>query len=168
MPTPVEATVKTLDGSWTVAFQPDRGAPPKIELNSLTSWSDNADPGVKYFSGAGTYTKSFELPETAFKPEARLMLDLGEVRELAEVSLNGKPVGTVWTTPFQLDITKAAKPGANVLKVKVVNLWVNRLIGDKQPGVTKKYTFTHIPTYKPDAPLRESGLLGPVSILRVD
>ncbi|HEY0281542.1 MAG TPA: hypothetical protein VGC27_02835, partial [Rhizomicrobium sp.] len=71
------------------------------------------------------------------------------------------------TTPFQLDITKAAKPGANVLKVKVVNLWVNRLIGDKQPGVTKKYAFTIIPTYKPDTPLRESGLMGPVLVQQV-
>ncbi len=164
---PVETAIKTLDGSWTVAFQPGRGAPAKITEKNLVSWSASADPGVKYFSGVGTYTKTFVLPKAALKRGTRLMLDLGEVRELAEVSLNGKAVGTVWTPPFQLDITKALKPGKNVLKVKVVNLWVNRLIGDAQPGVKKKYTFTIIPTYKPDAPLRQSGLLGPVVIRRM-
>jgi hypothetical protein len=163
---PVETAVETIDGPWTVAFQPDRGAPPKVVLNTLTSWSDNADPGVKYFSGAGTYQKTFTMPGK--RKGVHYVLDLGEVHELADVTLNGKNLGTVWTKPFRLDITKAVKPGRNVLHVKVFNLWVNRLIGDKQPGVTKKYTFTLIPTYKPDAPLRESGLKGPVSILRVN
>jgi len=163
---PAETAVKAFEGPWTVAFQPDRGAPSRIVLDSLTSWSDSADSGVKYFSGAGTYSKTFTL--AAKQPKKRYLLDLGEVRELASVTLNGKPLGTVWTKPFRLDITQALKPGKNVLEVKVVNLWVNRLIGDKQPGVTKKYTFPLIPTYKPDAPLRESGLMGPVSILRLD
>jgi hypothetical protein len=153
----------TLDGAWTVAFQPNRGAPARITENTLRSWSDNADPGVRYFSGTAVYTKHFTLP---VKAKARLTLDLGDLREVAEVSLNGHPLGIVWNPPYVLDVTGAARPGDNVLTVKVANLWVNRLIGDAQPGVTTKYTFTTIPTYEPNAPLRSSGLLGPVRILQ--
>ena len=94
------------------------------------------------------------------------MLDLGEVRELAEVSMNGRSLGIVWHPPYRIDITTALKPGANALEIKVTNLWVNRLIGDQQPKATK-FTFTVAPTYKADAPLRPSGLLGPVTIAQV-
>ncbi|MDE2164420.1 MAG: glycoside hydrolase [Alphaproteobacteria bacterium] len=159
--------LKTLRGPWKITFQPHRGAPANIIQNNLESWSASEIRGVKYFSGTGVYTKAFELPQSAPKPGARLMLDLGDVRELAVVSLNDKPLGTVWTPPFQVDITKAAKPGKNVLTIKVTNLWVNRLIGDAQPDTKKKYTFTIIPTYRSDAPLRLSGLLGPVLIRQV-
>jgi len=93
----------------------------------------------------------------------RLLLDLGDVREVAEVSLNGKPLGTAWTKPFALDIA-GARPGKNQLSIRVANLWVNRLIGDAQPGAVQKYSRTTIPTYRADAPLRPSGLLGPVLI----
>ena len=164
LPPLVKKPVLSLNGDWTVAFQPDRGAPAKIAEQSLASWSKSEDPGVKYFSGTGTYTRTFTLPASAFKKNARLVLDLGDVRELAEVSLNGEKLGTIWTTPYSLDITKAAKPGDNQLTVKVTNLWVNRLVGDAQPGVEKKYTFTIIPSYRADAPLKDSGLLGPVAI----
>jgi hypothetical protein len=121
---------------------------------------------VKYFSGAGTYTTSFTLPKQ--RRGTKLVLDLGDVRELAEVRLNNKLLGTVWASPFKLDITKAARAGRNMLSVKVVNLWVNRLIGDAQLDAKRKYTFTVIPTYRADAPLRKSGLLGPVTIQRVN
>ena len=165
VPAMVEKPVETLAGAWSVAFQPGRGAPASITEPNLASWSDSTDPGVKYFSGTGTYTKTFTL--RAKKSGLRYVLDLGDVRELAEASLNGKPLGTVWATPFKLDVTKALKPGTNVLKVKVVNLWHNRLIGDAQPDAKEKYTFTIIPTYRADAPLRASGLLGPVEIRSV-
>ena len=164
--TPPERVVQTLKGPWTVAFQPNRGAPPKIVERELSSWAMSDNPGVKYFSGAGTYTTTFTLPK--LRRGTKLALDLGDVRELADVRLNNKPVGTVWTAPFTLDISKAVRPGRNVLTVKVVNLWVNRLIGDAQPDAKQKFTFTIIPTYRPDAPLRQSGLLGPVTIQRVN
>jgi hypothetical protein len=93
------------------------------------------------------------------------MLDLGELRDVAEVSLNGHSLGVLWNPPFRVDITGAVRPGENQLHVKVANLWVNRLIGDAQPDVKTKYTFTTIPTYEADALLRASGLLGPVQIL---
>jgi hypothetical protein len=172
LPLPVETTILTLNGPWSVAFlknsgQKNSGAPAKATFAALTSWSDSNIEGVKYFSGIGAYSRTFKVTPAMLRAGGRLVLDLGEVREMAEATLNGKKLGTVWTAPFLLDISKAVKPGRNVLRVKVANLWVNRLIGDAQPDVKKKFTFTIIPTYRPDAPLRPSGLLGPVSIRRV-
>jgi hypothetical protein len=92
------------------------------------------------------------------------MLDLGQVGDVAEVRVNGKSVGTVWKAPYRLDIGAATVRGRNTLEVHVANLWVNRLIGDAQPGATQ-HTFTTLPTYRPDAPLRPSGLMGPVRLL---
>jgi beta-galactosidase/beta-glucuronidase len=155
-----------VEGPWDVSFQPNRGAPPKISLDKLSSWAVNADTGVKYFSGTGTYSKTIQAPADWFKTGAQLWLDLGDVKNLAEVSVNGKPLGIVWKTPFRVNVTGALKPGANALEIKVTNLWVNRLIGDQQPGVTKKYTYTAQQFYRADSPLLPSGLLGPVQIVR--
>jgi hypothetical protein len=160
-----ETTVATVGGTWMVAFQPNRGAPASVALNALTPWNESADPGVRYFSGAGTYSNTFTMP--GVRKGVRYVIDLGEVKEMAEVTLNGKPLGTVWTTPYRIDVTKALKPGKNLLQVKVANLWVNRLVGDAQPDAKVKYTFTIIPTYRADAPLKPSGLMGPVEIKRV-
>ena len=162
---PVLNTVQTLDGAWSVAFQANRGAPANITMPQLASWSKNADSGVKYFSGTGTYTKTFTLSAAAVK-RGKLQLDLGKVYEVADVTLNGKHIGIVWHAPYVVDISGAAVAGKNVLKVAVADLWANRLIGDQQPGVQKKYTFTVIPTYNADAPLPLSGLVGPVTLVQ--
>jgi hypothetical protein len=160
-----ETPVATLSGAWNVRFAPDLGAPEQTTLAQLASWSENADPSVKYYSGTATYNKTIDISADWLKTGERLTLDLGDVRELAEVSVNGRPLGIVWHPPYKVDVTEAIRLGANTLEVKVTNLWVNRLIGDQQPGA-KKYTFTVMPTYKADAPLRPSGLLGPVRLLQ--
>jgi len=87
------------------------------------------------------------------------------VKNLAEVSVNGVSLGIVWHAPYRMDVTKALKPGKNEVTIKVVNTWVNRLIGDQQPNATK-YTFTDITPYTADSPLLPSGLLGPVVLVR--
>lgn len=94
-----------------------------------------------------------------------MWIDLGDVKNLAEVSVNGKSLGVVWHAPYRVDVTSALKPGANEIVVKVINAWVNRLIGDQQPGATK-YTSADVKPYKADSPLQPSGLLGPVEIVR--
>ncbi len=149
-----------------MSFQPGRGAPEKIRVDALNSWADSGDPGMKYFSGTAAYVKSIQAPAGWFAKGARLWLDLGSVKNIAEVTINGKELGIVWKTPFRIDITDALKSGENSLEVKVTNLWVNRLIGDLQPGVTPKYTYTTQPFYRANSPLIPSGLLGPVRILR--
>jgi hypothetical protein len=166
LPLPSETRLGMVQGSWDVAFQPNRGAPAKISINSLISWHNHADAGVKYFSGTAAYTKTVQAPAEWLKTGARLWLDLGDVKNIAEVSVNGKPLGILWKAPFRMDVTSALKAGANTLEIKVTNLWVNRLIGDQQPDATTKYTYTAQQFYRADSPLLPSGLLGPVQFIR--
>jgi hypothetical protein len=166
LPKLVETPLVTVDGPWNVTFQPDRGAPASITLDKLASWSESTNDGVKYFSGVGTYTRMIDVPAKAFKPGAHLWIDLGDVKNMADVAVNGKELGLVWHTPYRVDATEALKPGANTVSVKVTNAWVNRLIGDQQPNA-KKYTFTVIHPYKASSKLLSSGLIGPVRISSV-
>ena len=167
MPAISETQVATVEGGWDVSFQPDRGAPSRITLDRLSSWSDSSDKGVKYFSGTGIYYRSIEAPADWFVRGAKLWLDLGSVKNLADVTVNGKALGILWKAPFRVDVTDALKPGGNRLEIKVTNLWVNRLIGDAQPDAIGKYTYTTQPFYRADSPLLPSGLLGPVRIVRI-
>ena len=160
---PVYEAVGEVSGPWAVAFQQGRGAPSSIGLESLGSLSEHDDPGVKYFSGVATYSTRFELPE-GHAPGEPLLLDFGQVGDVAEVEVNGQPVGTMWHAPWRLDIGQVVTGGENRLQIKVANLWVNRLIGDVQPGA-EKVAFATIPTYQVNAPLRPSGLIGPVRLL---
>jgi hypothetical protein len=155
-------TMTPLNTRWTVAFQPERGAPARIEMPVLQPLNEHVDKGVKYFSGTATYTARFAVPKNATKG-APLWLDLGKIGDVAEVRVNGQMAGTVWLAPNRVEIGKLVKNGTNTLDVRVANLWVNRLIGDKQPGA-QKIGFTAAPTYLADAPLRPSGLIGPVTL----
>ena len=156
-----ETVLATLEGPWAVAFQPGRGAPAGATFPSLTSWSESADTGSRYFSGTGTYTRTVDVPQAWIVKGERLWLDLGDVKNLAEVLVNGKSLGVVWHAPYRVDVTDALSAGANELSVKVTNSWVNRLIGDEQPGTRVKYTFADVEPYKANSPLMASGLLGP-------
>ncbi|MGA3262524.1 MAG: glycosyl hydrolase [Terracidiphilus sp.] len=159
------ARLATVKGDWKLTFPPNWGAPAEASFPALISWTQSADAGVKYFSGTATYHKQIDAPQNWFRPGARVLLDLGTVKEIAEVSVNGEPVGGIlWKPPFVADVTAALKPGANELSVKVTNLWPNRMIGDLQPGVTKTYTWTDFRPFKANSPLLESGLLGPVTV----
>ena len=92
------------------------------------------------------------------------MVDLGAIGDVAEILVNGQLAGTAWHAPFRVDIGRFMKPGPNDLEIRVANLWVNRLIGDAQPGAAR-ITHTGTPTYTASAPLRPSGLIGPVQLL---
>jgi len=153
-----------LNHNWSVSFQPGRGAPETANFDRLTSWSENSSEGIRYFSGAANYSRTLNVSEDVLKPGARYWLDLGEVKDVAEVAINGKDLGILWKTPFKMEITNELKSGDNTLLIKVTNLWVNRLIGDQQSYAVKKYTFTDFAPYKADSPLLPSGLLGPVRI----
>ncbi len=167
LPKVVETTVATVDGPWDVSFEPNRGAPPGIRLDTLASWSDSTDAGVKYFSGAATYNIAVDAPAEWFKTGSHVWIDLGAVSNLADVTVNGTALGVAWHAPFRLDVTGALRHGSNAVSIKVTNAWVNRMIGDQQPGVAIKYTFADIAPYKANSPLLSSGLLGPVRIVRV-
>jgi (4-O-methyl)-D-glucuronate---lignin esterase len=164
-PEAIETKLTTVSGPWKVSFQPGRGAPASITMDKLSDWSHSADPGVKYFSGIGTYTKTVQVSPRSFRKGAHLWLDLGDVKNLAVVTVNGKELGETWHAPYRVDATSALKPGSNEVTIKVVNAWVNRLIGDEQPGA-RKFTFADVKPYKANSPLLPSGLLGPVTVVR--
>ena len=156
-----------MTGSWKVNFQKDRGAPTEVTLNNLASFTENQEPGIKYFSGTATYTKTVTADKNWIGVKGQLWLDLGDVKNIAEVKVNGKVLGVVWKRPFRVDISNELRAGDNIIEIKVTNLWVNRLIGDQQPSVAKKITYTTMPFYQANSPLLPSGLLGPVKIISV-
>ena len=122
-----------VEGAWQVAFPAGWDAPEAIVFNSLLPWNEHTDPGVKYFSGTATYTKSIDpaMVKPLLANGGRVMLDLGTVKNFAEVSVNGTAYPVLWKPPFRLDVTDAVKGAAKIdLTVKVTNLWANRLIGD--------------------------------------
>jgi hypothetical protein len=160
---PDKLIAATLDGNWQLSFPAQGEAPAANRIVALGSWTEQPDKSTSYFSGTGTYTREFVAAESWFGTGTRLMLDLGDVRELAEVIVNGQSLGVLWQPPYRVEVTDALRRGRNTLAINVTNLWVNRLIGDQQPGATP-VTFTSLPTYRAAAPLRLSGLLGPVRI----
>lgn len=158
----------TITGPWSVSFQKDRGAPATAVFDQLKSYTENSDAGIKYFSGTATYTKTITADKSWFNKGDEVWLNLGDVKNLAEVIVNGKSLGIVWKQPFRINVTGALHSGQNKLEIKVTNLWVNRLIGDAQPGVTHKITYTTMPFYQAHSKLLPSGLLGPVTFMEVN
>jgi hypothetical protein len=163
--------VREVDGPWTIDFG-GRGSALSTTVPRLVSWTDVEDEGVKYFSGVATYVNEFEVGPAWLGSGKRLLLDLGRVRFVGEVYVNGDSVGTVWKPPYRLDVTDAAKVGTNQLVVEVANTWSNRLVGDARTE-GKDYCRTNIAkslTWQvpwAETPLLESGLLGPVTLLVV-
>jgi hypothetical protein len=164
----VETPLATIPGPWTLTFPPNLGAPASMQMRNLVSWTEVSDPGVKYFSGTATYSKDVQAPAAWFRPGQHLYLDLGTVRDIAEVKVNGKSVGMVWAPPYWLDVTSALKPGMNRLAIRVTNEWTNRLVGDRLLPPEKRVLPQAGPTpprggffFGPREPA-ESGLLGSV------
>jgi len=165
--------VQQLDGPWPVQFDPHWFYPTNdlagdqakglVVFDKLDDWNQRPERAVKYFSGAAVYKKEFDLsPAPSGGP---LYLDLGTVKDTAQVRLNGKDLGVVWCPPWRVEITDAARSGRNILEIKVVNLWPNRLIGDKRLPVAQRQTRTRIFVGWLNNDQFPSGLLGPVKIL---
>jgi hypothetical protein len=183
VPKPIE-----LQGEWQVNFPVKNGAPVDTTFDKLTSWTASSNNAIRYFSGTASYQKQFNVPENFLKPDYSLQLDLGSVKELAEVFVNGKNAGILWKAPFRMNIDDFAQEGTNTLEVKITNLWPNRLIGDEQlaldyerkgPNIqqwpdwllnntarpTERVTFAAYKHWDKDSELLPSGLLGPVKIV---
>lgn len=175
-------TLQTLTGSWEVNFDPKWGGPSRITFNELKDWTKHKNDGIKYYSGKAVYHKKFDFAAVS---KGDLYLDLGNVKNMARVTLNGKDLGIIWTAPWRVDISKVVRTGTNDLKIEVINLWPNRLIGDEKkpydgivdgkwpewllkgkPRTSGRYTFTSTQQYKEDSPLLPSGLIGPVKIIK--
>jgi alpha-L-rhamnosidase/Glycosyl hydrolases family 2, sugar binding domain len=163
---PVIRPMLTISGPWTVNFDPKWGGPELVVFDQLLDWTNSQDPGIKYYSGAAVYHKQFNLSGTSSND--RLLLDLGEVNNVASVRLNGKELGVIWNRPATIDISSTARNGENDLEITVINLWPNRLIGDESLPKDKRLTETNIHKFGPASPLLPSGLIGPVRLLAVE
>jgi len=159
-------TLAEISGAWTVRFDTNWAGPAVAKFDSLVSWTERPEPGIRFFSGTAIYEKTFGMsPAAIANRQSPIYLDLGNVRELAEVKLNGKSCGITWAPPFRVNITEAVKPGENKLEVEVVNFWPNRIIGDASLPPDQRLTRTNIRRLTKDTRLMESGLLGPVRVL---
>lgn len=152
--------LQELTGPWSVQFTPGWGAPPRLELSRLQSWTEQADPGVRHYSGSAVYHHEFDLP--ARPAGERVLLDLGGVAVVASAKLNGQDLGVAWKPPYTFDVTAALRPGSNQLEVRVANLWVNRLIADSALPESERKTWVTWNPFKRTDSLLPSGLLGPV------
>jgi hypothetical protein len=158
-------TVQTLPENWSVQFDPSFGGPKEpMKFSALTDWTASADPAVKYYSGTALYSSDVEINKIG-KGE-RLWLDLGRVEKIAEVKVNGVSCGIAWTSPYQVEISKALKPGKNKIEVAVSSTWINRLIGDSLLPEKQRIAYTFNPIYRlDDKKITPSGLIGPVRVL---
>jgi hypothetical protein len=179
---------RTLEGPWDVSFDPAWGGPAHVTFDALDDWSKRSEAGIRFYSGAARYRKQFDAPglET---DASKLFLDLGDVAGVAEVFINDVPLGVLWTAPYRLEVTLHLKATDNLLEVRVVNRWINCLIGDENlpddvdrdaagnakiwpkwladggKSPTGRFTFSSVRQWKKDSPLVQSGLLGPVRLV---
>ncbi len=144
-------------------------------MPKLISWTESADPGVKYFSGTGTYAKTIQASPTWFRAGQQIWLDLGKVRDIAEVKINGKTVGVSWAPPYRLDVTHELHPGSNKIEIAVTNEWTNRQMGDRTlPEGQGVLSSAGLPPARPGGGafgrpqiLPEAGLVGDVSLIAI-
>jgi hypothetical protein len=169
LPRETRTTLATVQGPWQLRFPPGLGAPSSVTLASLGSWTAHPDSGVKFFSGTATYSRAVQAPASWFSRGRTLLLELGRVRDIAEVVVNGQTLPLLWKAPYSVDVSRALRPGANRVDIRVTNEWTNRLIGDRAAPAGKK-VLRGAPTagaFGTAPVLVESGLLGPVVITSV-
>jgi hypothetical protein len=123
------------------------------DLPQLIDWS--LDSELRGLSGRGVYSTTFTA--TAANAGKQLILDLGSVRDVAEVTINGKPAATLLLRPYQVDITDFIRPGENAMEIAVTNSLYNSMT------LREPRTFRPGPTENPSG-LMSSGLIGPVQV----
>ena len=155
-------TTVAINTPWSVKFDENKGGPiHAIKFTTLTDWAVHPNDSIRYYSGAAVYHNNFNLQKISKR--SRVFLNLGMVKDIAKININGVELGGVWTSPYKLDVTTALKKGKNSIDIKVVNTWVNRLIGDYGLPADKKITWTINNPYNSNSTLQPSGLLGLVS-----
>jgi hypothetical protein len=163
--------ISEVAGPWNVSFPPNWGAPPTAVFDRLISWTESEDQGIKYFSGTATYQNTFKVEKGMTKKD--LSIDLGEVRDVAEVFINGKSAGILWKQPYRIDISRLIKTGTNDLKIEIVNMWSNRMTGDMLSDPKDRFCKTNQGYMKSEVwpgggepyRIQTAGLLGPVTLV---
>jgi len=158
--------VQEISGPWTVSFDPKRGGPESATFERLTSWSDSTNASVKFYSGTAVYHTTFDFPESvASNRHSPILMELGDVKVMARVILNGHDCGIAWRPPFCVDVTSALQAGENKLEISVANLWPNRMIGDAALPENQRVSWSSWQPFTNGTPLLKSGLLGPVRLV---
>ena len=154
----------TIDQPWKVIFKPTYAPAFESEFKTLSDWRENGNPGIKYYSGAAVYENTFTYKPKKKERAKDVCLDLGSVKGMATVRINGVELPTLWTSPYRQSVTPYLKKGKNKVEIEVVNCWWNRLAGDAKPG-SKPVTWTTNRIVNVKSKLLPSGLLGPVSLV---
>jgi hypothetical protein len=170
-----DTLITEIKGQWELSFPEKWGAPASVLLDKLISWTDHEHQGINYFSGTASYSKRFMISEQLLQDHVNIALDLGEVLDVAEVLVNGKSAGILWTSPFRLNILDYLHEGENQLEIKITNMWINRLTGDMSLPNAEKFCKTNQPYITKDRVpegigeetfrVQRSGLLGPVNLI---
>jgi hypothetical protein len=156
--------MQTVDENWELQFDPAFHGPKEVvKTPVLFDWSSSANDAIKYYSGTVTYQKELMWKG---KTKAKIWLDLGRIANIAEVSINGKDCGTLWTYPYRVPIAAGLKKGKNTLVIKITNTWANRLTGDQKLPKEARLTWTTAPFRLEAKELLPAGLLGPVTIVK--
>ena len=157
-------TVETLDEKWNLQFDDAFNGPHKpLIVNKLFDWSTSEIESVKYYSGTAVYTKEFQFKG---KLKDQFWLDLGTIANIAEVKINGKDCGTLWTFPYKVNISDALQKGKNTIEIKITNTWANRIMGDQKLPEKERFTWS-LARYRLEGnDLLKAGLLGPVIIIK--
>lgn len=160
---PETQVVQTLVNPWRVDFKnKEIGPSDPVDFPQLTDWIANENEKIKFYSGTATYTSTFYYSKG--EENTDVFIDLGKVAVMASVKINGKDIGTTWIAPFKLHSNKALRDGKNTIEIEVVNVWRNRLTGDRALDDDKRTTWVIVDSVKKEEELVPSGLLGPVTI----
>ena len=154
-------------GKWNVRFLKNNQ---QLNQTMLFDWSSSVNPLVKYYSGTAVYSTTFNIKTDNLKQADEqtrpVCLSLGKVCNLATVRLNGINCGTVWTAPYEVDITKALKKGINSLQIEVTNTWANAINGADKGTPPFSGIWTDGKYRMKEDKLLEAGLVGPVKIIQ--
>jgi pimeloyl-ACP methyl ester carboxylesterase len=190
-----EEEIAAIDGNWSVSFFPKLDKPFTRTFPTLIDFSQSQDTAVRYFAGTASYENVMNISEADLNSDRRIIIDLGNLHDIAEIDINGKPAGVLWHPPYKTDITPYIRKGENRLTVHVSVNWANRLIGDEQypadfewgrdrgeqgramkgypdwfvrnkPRPSQRKAFTIWYYFRKDSPLFPAGLLGTVRIIR--
>ncbi|MDR1883346.1 MAG: DNA-binding protein [Prevotella sp.] len=160
-PVPVKTT-------WSVQFDKTmRGVEKPVVFEELTDWSENDNDSIRYYSGTAVYSGEFDC---VIKPGERCFLYIDDVANVAEVKINGRYCGTLWTPPYRVEVTDALKNGSNKLEISVANTWANRIMGDEDFAMEKndsRMTWTNARYRLADKKPVKSGLTGKARIQKI-
>ncbi|MDR1957838.1 MAG: hypothetical protein LBQ54_02140 [Planctomycetaceae bacterium] len=191
----LEESSEEIRGTWNVRFEPKLETPFDMQFEPV-DFRLHSDPAVKYFAGTACYEKTIRINAEDLGADKQILLDLGELHDIAAIKVNGKDAGVLWYPPYKADITSLIKTGENTLTLEISVNWANRLIGDEQypadfewgadrgePGRAMKAfpdwfikkeprpsqgrkAFMIWYYYRKDSPLQPAGLIGPVRVIK--